>query len=247
MMQVFREPNSPGQGHRAREMHLHREAPSLPARLLPCRPGGLDHSPASVLPTGGGFGAETAPHGHKRSFQGACKEPDSYSTCRLGGVDFWDQGVEGLVQGGHSHTSPDAAAPREWNRGSSLCRVVDMMSARSSVRRNCMYEDLYSLSKHLLNACALFPLVTTNAASRGARPHTQRPRAAGPSQLQPPAPHLHHLRHSETGSLTHSRQRKEKTRSYFFHSSFLKLSQSRGYALGKRKNANDWRRPPPIS
>ena len=173
MMQVFREPNSPGQGHRARETHLHREASSLPARLLPCRPGGLDHSPASVLPTGGGFGAETAPHGHKRSFQGACKEPDSYSTCRLGGVDFWDQGVEGLVQGGHSHTSPDAAAPREWNRGSSLCRVVDMMSARSSVRRNCMYEDLYSLSKHLLNACALFPLVTTNCSiTRRSAPHT---------------------------------------------------------------------------
>ena len=173
--------------------------------------------------------------------KGACKEPDSYSTCRLGGVDFWDQGVEGLVQGGHSHTSPDAAAPpREWNRGSSLCRVVDMMSAHSSVRRNCNYEDFYSLSKHLLNACALFPLVTTNCSitRRSAPVHTHSAHGRlAPVSCGPLPPTSTRLRHWETGSLTRSRQRKEKTRSYFSHSPFLKLSQSRGYALGKRKNA----------
>ena len=68
--------------------------------------------------------------------KGTCKTLDCYSTCHLGVVDFWNQGVEGLVRGGHSHTSPDAAAPREQDRGSSLCRVADVMSVRSSVRRN---------------------------------------------------------------------------------------------------------------
>ena len=70
--------------------------------------------------------------------KGACKEPDSYSICRLGGVDFWDQGVEGLVQGGHSHTSPDAAAPPGMEPG-----FLSRQGGRHDVCTQLCQEKLY--------------------------------------------------------------------------------------------------------
>ena len=135
--------------------------------------------------------------------KGACKMPDCYSTCRLGRANFWNQGVEGLVRGGHGHTSPDAAAPREQDRGSSLCRVADVMSARSSVRRNLSTRTfIHSANTECLHA--LFSFMTTKCTiprRSDPSPYTECATGSQPQAPCPPAPPVSDTR----------KQRKEKT------------------------------------
>lgn len=73
--------------------------------------------------------------------KGACKAPDSYSTCRLWGVDFWNQAVEGLVQGGHSHTSPGAAAPPGMEPPPTA--LLSLQGGRHGVCTQLCQENLY--------------------------------------------------------------------------------------------------------
>ena len=129
----------PGPGQRslaAGSQHLYQEASFLPAWLLPCPLEAWTAAQRLCCPPGVALVLRQPRVATSEASKGACKMPDCYSTCRLGRANFWNQGVEGLVRGGHGHTSPDVAAPREQDRGSSLCMVADVMSARSSVRRN---------------------------------------------------------------------------------------------------------------
>lgn len=143
--------------------------------------------------------------------KGTCKAPDSYSTCRLGGVDFWNQGVEGLVQGGHSHTSPDAAAPREWG-------LLSLQGGRQDVCTQLCQEKLYLrgplFTQQTLNACALFSFVTTNCSitRRSAPVHTQS--AHGRlvlSQLRAPPLHLSQTLGNRKPDTQSTRERKKLT------------------------------------
>lgn len=142
--------------------------------------------------------------------------------------------------------------------------ISDTVSVRSSFRRNyirrgvCeqlfqekLYQTWYAilglsgetvstmtlLTQHLLNACTLCSLVTWYAASTSSRApvHIQSvPMGRQPQAPCPPAPPISDTqKHREGKTLS----------SYIFFSPFLNTNH--GYALGKGKNVNDWRRQNP--
>lgn len=77
--------------------HLYQEASFLPAWLLPCPLEAWTAAQRLRCPPGVPLVLRQPRMATSEASKGTCKTPDCYSTCRLGGVDFWNQGVEGLV------------------------------------------------------------------------------------------------------------------------------------------------------
>lgn len=95
-------PPGPGRGAWPRSLaagsrHLYREASFLPAQPLPCPLEAWTTAQRLRCPLSMALVLRQPRMATSEASKGSCKTPDCYSTCRSGGVDFWNQGVEGLV------------------------------------------------------------------------------------------------------------------------------------------------------